>query len=303
MNFISSLLNKVGFKSPCLSPNTASNMCHQTQDHIQVSRNTASIAPSSPSFDSSTFSDDNTPAWTLLDADFHLQTLNLNSVNAGLLEMIPDAPRNILDVGCFCGGNGRWLKARFPHCHITGIEFLEKAAAIASKDYDRVIPKRFEDVSFESDKLGPGNFDAIIAADVLEHLYNPWQALLRLKPLVSSSGALYASIPNVRNLRVIQPLAKGRWPYDKAGLKDVTHLRFFTHKEVTKMFEETGWKIKALEYHLDGGLMKLVEDKDLSTINSFVMDGITLTDLTRDDVMELLAMHFFVKAVPVRQQT
>lgn len=238
------------------------------------------------------------PAWTLLDGDFHLQTLNLDSVNAGLLEMIPQPPANVLDVGCFCGGNGRWLRAKFPECRLTGIELLEKAAAIAGKDYHRVIPKRFEDVDFELDGLASGSFDAIIAADVLEHLYNPWQALLRLKPLVSPSGALYASIPNVRNLRVIQPLAKGHWPYDRAGLKDVTHLRFFTHREVVKLFTETGWEIKALEYHLDGDLLKLVEGKDLSTINSLVMDGLTLTGLNRDDIMEFMTVHFFVRAVP-----
>lgn len=238
------------------------------------------------------------PAWTLLDGDFHLQTLNLDSVNAGLLEMIPQPPANVLDVGCFCGGNGRWLRAKFPECRLTGIELLEKAAAIASKDYHRVIPKRFEDVDFELDGLASGSFDAIIAADVLEHLYNPWQALLRLKPLASPSGALYASIPNVRNLRVIQTLAKGFWPYEGAGIKDVTHLRFFTQAEVLKMFRETGWKVDALEFRLDPSLLPLTEGRDLSSISALELDGLTLTKLSQDDLMEFLTIQFLLRASP-----
>lgn len=299
MKFISSLLNKA---APPRSDHPARKLPDTASGNQEESPTTGHNTPyPGKEVSASLASASDAPAWTLLEGDFHLQTLNLNSVNAGLLEMIPAPPVKVLDVGCFCGGNGRWLKGKFPDCHLTGIELLEKAASIAAKDYEKIIVNRFEDVNFESEGLIHESFDAIITADVLEHLYSPWQALLRLKSLVSPSGALYASIPNVRNLRVIQPLAKGLWPYDRAGLKDVTHLRFFTHKEVVKMFAETGWEIISLEYHLDGDLLKLVEGKDLSKINSLVMDGLTLTDLTEDDVMEFMAVHFFVKAVPIRK--
>lgn len=240
------------------------------------------------------------PAWTLLDADLHLHSLHPDSVSLSLLLMIPDTPGCVLDVGCFCGGNGRWLKARFPACHITGVEMLEKAAAVAMNDYDRVIVGRLEDVDFASEGLLLGRFDAIIAGDVLEHMVNPWQALQRLKPLLSPAGALYASIPNVRNLRVVQALAKGLWPYDRFGIKDVTHLRFFTKAEIEKMFAETGWVIDAIDYKFDAGLMALVEGRDLESINTFEMDGLTLTGMSKNDVMEYLTVQFLVRASPAK---
>lgn len=215
-----------------------------------------------------------------------------------LLEMIPDAPQQVLDVGCFCGGNGRWLKARFPGCLVTGIEMMEKAAAMASRDYDLVIVGRVEEVDFEEKGIVPGSIDTIIAADVLEHLFNPWKVLQRLKSLATSSGALYASIPNVRNLRVVHALAKGFWPYEGAGIKDITHLRFFTHAEVVKMFTETGWKIDALEFRLDQSLMPIVEGKDLTEIRSLALDGLALTNLSQDDLMEFLTLQFLVRAIP-----
>lgn len=238
------------------------------------------------------------PAWTMLESDLHLTTLDPNWVMLPLMEMIPDAPAHVLDVGCFCGGNGRWLKAKFQGCRITGIEILENAAAIARKNYDHVIVKRIEDVNFDAEGIAPGGVDTIIAADVLEHLFNPWKALQRLRPLLSPTGALYASIPNVRNLRVVHSLAKGFWPYEGAGIKDITHLRFFTRAEVVKMFEETGWRIDALKCGLDSSLMPMMQGKDLSVIRSLELDGLTLTNLSPDDVLEFLTQQFLVRATP-----
>ena len=79
------------------------------------------------------------PAWKMLDAEMHLHTLDQNYAPVGLLEMIDPPPKRVLDLGCFCGGSGRWLKQRFPGCEVTGIEMLDKAAAISAQTYERVI--------------------------------------------------------------------------------------------------------------------------------------------------------------------
>ena len=43
--------------------------------------------------------------------------------------MMAPKPLRVLDVGCFCGGTGRWLKTRFADVYMIGIEFLAAAAA------------------------------------------------------------------------------------------------------------------------------------------------------------------------------
>lgn len=106
--------------------------------------------------------------WKMLDADMHLQTLHPNYAPEELLEMVAPAPKRVLDLGCFCGGSGRWLKRRFPGCEVVGIEMLDRAAAMAAQVYDRVISGTFEQVDFAAEGLKQGSFDAIIAADVLE---------------------------------------------------------------------------------------------------------------------------------------
>jgi hypothetical protein len=52
----------------------------------------------------------------------------------GLPVQITPAPRRVLDLGCFCGGTGRWLEQGFPGCQVVGIEMLAEAAALTELD-------------------------------------------------------------------------------------------------------------------------------------------------------------------------
>ncbi len=238
------------------------------------------------------------PAWKMLDADIHLHTLEPNYAPVGLLEMVNPSPKRVLDLGCFCGGSGRWLKQRFPGCEVTGIEMLDEAAAMAAQTYEQVITGTFEQVDFEKEGLKPGSFDAIIAADVLEHLYNPWQALQRLKPLLAQGGAIYVSLPNIRNLNVLSALASGEWRYEGAGILDVTHIRFFTLAQATEMLTQTGWIISDARMNPDPSLTGMFEGNNLDEMKSISMGKLKLEGLKKIDVVELIAVQFFIRAVP-----
>jgi 2-polyprenyl-3-methyl-5-hydroxy-6-metoxy-1,4-benzoquinol methylase/glycosyltransferase involved in cell wall biosynthesis len=238
------------------------------------------------------------PAWQLLDQGVHLETLNPSYAPTGLLELVAPAPRRVLDLGCFCGGTGRWLKQRFPGCEVVGIEMLEKAAAMAAEAYDRVIVGTLEQIDFEREQLLPRAFDAIIAADVLEHLFNPWQALQRLRPLLAPQGALYVSLPNVRNLKLMSDLAKGQFDYAGAGILDVTHVRFFTRQSAVQMLEQTGYAVEDVRINPDQRLAPVFEGKNLDQTTSIELDGLRLTGLTRQDLLELAALQLYLRCVP-----
>jgi SAM-dependent methyltransferase len=239
------------------------------------------------------------PVWKLLDADLHLQTLDPNYAPVGLLEMVDPAPKRVLDLGCFCGGSGRWLKQRFPDCEVIGIEMLGKAAAIAAQAYDRVISGTFEQIDFEAEGLIASSFDTIIAADFLEHIYNPWQALQRLKPLLAAGGAIYVSLPNVRNFNVLSSLAAGEWRYEGAGILDITHIRFFTLAQAGEMLSQTGWLIREGRMNPDPNLTFLVEGKNLDEIRTISLGKLKLEGLNQMDVVELIAVQFFIRAEPM----
>jgi 2-polyprenyl-3-methyl-5-hydroxy-6-metoxy-1,4-benzoquinol methylase/glycosyltransferase involved in cell wall biosynthesis len=238
------------------------------------------------------------PAWHLLDQDMHLQTLNPSYAPTGLLEMVAPAPKRVLDVGCFCGGSGRFLKRRFPGCEVVGVEMLAKAAAMAAEVYDRVLVGALEAIDLEREGILPGSFDAIIAADVLEHMYHPWQTLQRLRPLLAPGGALYVSLPNLRNVRILSELAKGRFQYAGAGILDVTHIRFFTRKSALEMLEQTGFAVDDLRVNPDPSLASLFEGKDLGQLHELELDGLKLVGLGLEDVLELSALQFYLRATP-----
>jgi 2-polyprenyl-3-methyl-5-hydroxy-6-metoxy-1,4-benzoquinol methylase len=238
------------------------------------------------------------PIWTLLGADLHMQTLSPDYAPVGLLEMMVSAPGRVLDIGCFCGGTGRWLKQRFPGVEVIGIECLAPAAARARATYERVIEAPIEAVDFQAHDLLPGSIDAIVAADVLEHLVNPWAVLQRLRPLLSPRGSLYVSLPNVRNLNVLLRLLNGEWRYVGAGILDVSHLRFFTRAQAIEMLTETGWRAEEIRINPDPQVMPGFAGRNLAEVRSIDTPKLSLKNLTHADVLELVALQFFLRASP-----
>jgi 2-polyprenyl-3-methyl-5-hydroxy-6-metoxy-1,4-benzoquinol methylase len=238
------------------------------------------------------------PIWTLLGGDLHMQMLRPDYAPTGLLEMIASPPARVLDVGCFCGGTGRWLKQRFPGVEVIGIECLAPAAARARETYERVIEAPIEAVDFEAQGLAPGSVDAIVAADVLEHLVNPWAVLQRLRPLLTPKGALYVSLPNVRNLNLVAGLVSGEWRYVGAGILDVSHLRFFTRAQAIEMLAETGWRTQEIRINPDPKVMSFFGGKNLADVHSIDTPRLSLKNLTHADVLEWVALQFFFRASP-----
>lgn len=234
------------------------------------------------------------PAWRLLDADLHLRTLAEDYAPVGLLEMAVAPPRRALDVGCFRGGTGRWLRERFPGVAVTGIEAMERAAALARPAYERVIARRFEDIDLAAEGLV--DFDLIVAADVLEHMVNPWRALERLRGGLATGGTLLVSLPNVRNLTILEDLRAGRWPYAGAGILDVSHLRFFTRASAAAMLEETGWRIVETRLNPDPRLLARLGGRDPRTMTSIDIGGLRLDGLRPLDAMELVSLQIFLRA-------
>ena len=238
------------------------------------------------------------PAWQLLDQGVHLETLNPNYAPTGLLELIEQPPQRVLDLGCFCGGSGRFLKQRFPGCEVIGVEMLAKAAALAAEVYDRVHVGTLEQLDFEQAGLAPHSFDVIVAADVLEHMFNPWQTLQRLRPLLAPGGTLYVSLPNVRNLKLLSDLAKGHFDYAGAGILDVTHVRFFTRATAVQMLEQTGFQVEDVRINPDSRLAAVFEGVNLNTTTSIELDGLKLSGLSPQDLLELAALQLYFKARP-----
>lgn len=150
----------------------------------------------------------------------------------------------VLDVGCAEGVNAGVLRARGA-TQIAGIELDERFAATARGRYDEVIHGSVPD-----DLAWPdASFDTILAYDVLEHLYDPWEATRRLARLLRPGGQLHVSLPNARAKKLWLPLLlRGSFAYEPEGIMDVTHLRFFARRDAAVMLESAGLRVLRIDH-------------------------------------------------------
>ena len=240
-------------------------------------------------------------AWqTCLDLGDQAADRYQDFVNAPLLDMVQPTPARVLELGCATGMFGQALKQRFPAASVVGIEQGRAAAALAATRLDRVICGRLEDLDLAAEGLRPGEFDALVAADVLEHVVNPWDVLVRVKPLLAPNAQVLASIPNVRNAMLLDALvSQGRWEYGPRGLLDITHLRFFTLFEIRRMFEETGYRVEGYGATISPGLTELYRaNKDSGPVNIEV-GRFRIANLSHAEFNELCTEQFLVRARPV----
>ena len=96
-------------------------------------------------------------------------------------------------------------------------------------------------------KYLPKDFDCIVFADVLEHLYDPTKVLLEAKEFMKDNGSIFISIPNIAHNSVIIDLFNNKFEYRNLGLCDNTHIRFFTYKSLKDMVSNCGLKIKEMQ--------------------------------------------------------
>lgn len=161
----------------------------------------------------------------------------------GAVDLLVHEPKFMLDVGCGNGDFAAKAKEWFPQSRVWGVEPSESAAQIAAPRIDRVLCQMIEDIDWSREGVQRGDIDTVFLFDVLEHTYDPWKTLLTLRNLVNENAQLILSIPNVRNAFLIEDLISGHWRYRRAGLLDITHIRFFTYNDMCRMFYQTGYRV------------------------------------------------------------
>jgi SAM-dependent methyltransferase len=84
---------------------------------------------------------------------------------------------------------------------------------------------------------------AALAIDVLEHLIEPAWVLSALRVLPAEPPwSLIVSVPNLTHFDVAAKLLIGRWDLTEFGLLDDTHLRFFSERLFSDLFDASGWQ-------------------------------------------------------------
>jgi len=163
----------------------------------------------------------------------------------------------VLEVGCGCGATILEIKYLFPGAKVFGIEANQSAAEMARSFADI----KTGDVENMNIDYPNDYFDYILLSDILEHMINPWEFLVKIKKYLKPAGYIITGIPNVMHFSVILELFKGNWDYTDKGILDKDHLRFFTLKSIRDMFEKSGYAINQINAQTssDDGMQNFLE--------------------------------------------
>ncbi|HUF83854.1 MAG TPA: class I SAM-dependent methyltransferase, partial [Acidimicrobiia bacterium] len=149
-------------------------------------------------------------------------------------------PSRIHDLGCSDGALAEQLRV---HGHrVTGVDREEhpgttdRLDAFVAGDLDEGIP----------DAAG-GDYDIVLAADVLEHVREPEQLLFDARHRLAPGGSVITSVPNIGHWYPRLRVALGRFDYDRRGILDRDHIRFFTRHSFERLVRRAGLTVRRQE--------------------------------------------------------
>jgi len=159
------------------------------------------------------------------------------SSHAVILEMLAGLPTcRILDLGC--SGGLFAAHARAAGHQVTGVDYVEIPGVRDRTDHF-VLASLEEGIP---DAVGDG-FDVVVAADVIEHLSRPGDVLRDMCRVLRPGGQVLLSVPNFAHWYPRMRVATGLFGYDRRGILDDTHLRFFTRATLRRLVRASGFDI------------------------------------------------------------
>ena len=177
-----------------------------------------------------------TPEWVKYDDEyqFHEGDGSSHAVMLRMLEGRP--PARVLDIGCSGGLFAE--RSRAAGHHVTGVDVVEIPSVRERTD-------RFVLADLEEglpSEVGEG-FDIVVAGDVIEHVSRPADALRHIRRVLRPGGEVLLSVPNFGHWYPRARVLAGRFGYDRRGILDDTHLRFFTRHTLRRTVRAAGFDI------------------------------------------------------------
>lgn len=175
--------------------------------------------------------------------DFELD-LSRDSSTGLILEKIQKGA-DVLEFGCAAGRMTRYMQQAMG-CSVSIVELdrdaFEAAMAYAQRGVCGDI------MAFDwLEEFGQLRFDAILFADVLEHLPQPGKVLAAAATLLKPQGRIYASIPNITHNDLLLKACADRFDYTDVGLLDDTHIHFWGRENLEALAREAGLHLRSLE--------------------------------------------------------
>jgi glycosyltransferase involved in cell wall biosynthesis len=146
-------------------------------------------------------------------------------------------PKRVLDLGCSDGRLGEQI--RLSGHTVIGVDSVkldgvaDRLDGFVEADLNQGLPA----------EVGT-DFDVVVGADVFEHLVDPAALLAQLRDVLGPRGVVMVSIPNVAHWYPRLRVMFGRFDYERRGIFDSGHLRFFTRSSFERMANGAGMRVR-----------------------------------------------------------
>jgi predicted TPR repeat methyltransferase len=157
----------------------------------------------------------------------------------GLIRRYAKRGGRLLDLGAAGGELGAAVRDHFGRT--VGFEYQVDCVADLKDRFDQVVVTDLEKL-----KRIPKGVDAVVCADVIEHLRDAPALLKLIREGLASDGYLFVSVPNIANITVRLGLLFGIFEYRERGILDNTHLRFYTMRTIRRDIENAGFRVVAV---------------------------------------------------------
>lgn len=182
-------------------------------------------------------------AQKLIDSIIDQETFRRNVYN-----MVPEGCTRVLDFGC---GAGALLLRLMRDKGCTELYGIDVQPAHTGRLNELVTQVWHLDIEKDDAPLADyqGFFNCIILHDVVEHLYDPWFTLTKIRKLLSPHGKIIVATPNIHYWQLQHELMSGRFPYGP-GLWHTGHLRWYTPISLVELLLMGGLTIEKLSLEI-----------------------------------------------------
>jgi 2-polyprenyl-3-methyl-5-hydroxy-6-metoxy-1,4-benzoquinol methylase len=148
--------------------------------------------------------------------------------------------RRVLDLGCGNGPLARALsQAGF---QVTACDVDRRGIEIASQGASGV---RFLQLGVYDDpaELNESDFDVVVCAEVIEHLYIPRQVPRFARAVLKPEGHLVVSTPYHGYLKNLAISILNKWEFHHNSLEEGGHIKFFSPKILAQLLKEEQFEV------------------------------------------------------------
>jgi len=161
-----------------------------------------------------------------------------------ILDFTTDVSGKILDIGCFDGFVTEKIIKQGGK-EVIGIDRLEKALKLAEVRGVKTILADIDEANLD---FPDNHFDCVLAADVLNSVYDPDAVIEEIFRVLKPKGKLIITVPNLTSSSNRLRMLLGFAPYnlEVRARQGVGHLRLFTFKTMRELLSDHDFAVQKM---------------------------------------------------------